>query len=298
MNTTVATQRSMQFQETLSAWAFISPLLLGFSVFFVGPLVAIVGYSLTEWNILAQSSTFVGMDNYRDILFNNPDFWQVLRNSLVFAGGLVPLNIALSLALALALNRAFHGVMVFRTMFFAPVVTAGAAWAIVWTFLLQKESGGINQMLLMIGIEGPNWLREPNWAMASVIFTRVLKNVGLNMILYLAALQAISRDYNEAAMLDGANRWQIFRNVTWPLLAPTTLVIMIVTVVGSLKVFDHIYLMTNGGPENATLVLAYYIYERAFQFFEVGYASALAVVLFVVTLMLTLAQWLLKREGN
>lgn len=298
MNTTVATQRSMQLQETLSAWAFISPLLLGFSVFFVGPLIAIVGYSLTEWNILAQSSTFVGMDNYRDILFNNPDFWQVLRNSLVFAGGLVPLNIALSLALALALNRAFHGVIVFRTMFFAPVVTAGAAWAIVWTFLLQKESGGINQMLLMIGIEGPNWLREPNWAMASVIFTRVLKNVGLNMILYLAALQTISRDYSEAAMLDGANRWDIFRNITWPLLAPTTLVITIVTVVGSLKVFDHIYLMTNGGPENATLVLAYYIYERAFQFFEVGYASALAVVLFLVTLMLTLAQWLIKREGN
>lgn len=298
MNTTVATQRSMQFQETLSAWAFISPLLLGFSVFFVGPLIAIVGYSLTEWNILAQSSTFVGMDNYRDILFNNPDFWQVLRNSLVFAGGLVPLNIALSLALALALNRAFHGVIVFRTMFFAPVVTAGAAWAIVWTFLLQKESGGINQMLMMIGIEGPNWLREPNWAMASVIFTRVLKNVGLNMILYLAALQTISRDYSEAAMLEGANRLNIFRNITWPLLAPTTLVITIVTVVGSLKVFDHIYLMTNGGPENATLVLAYYIYERAFQFFEVGYASALAVVLFIVTLMLTLAQWLIKREGN
>lgn len=298
MKTAVVTQRSMQFQETLSGWAFISPLLLGFGVFFIGPLIAILGYSLTEWNILAQSSTYVGLNNYREILFDNPEFWQVLRNSLVFAGGLVPLNIALSLVLALALNRAFHGVIVFRTLFFAPVVTAGAAWAIVWTFLLQKESGGINQMLMLIDIEGPNWLREPNWAMVSVIFTRVLKNVGLNMILYLAALQTISRDYREAAMLDGANRWHIFRNITWPLLAPTTLVITIVTVVGSLKVFDHIYLMTNGGPENATLVLAYYIYERAFQFFEVGYASALAVVLFVVTLILTLAQWLLKREGN
>lgn len=293
-----ASQRSMQFQETLSGWAFISPLLLGFGLFFVGPLIAIFGYSLTEWNILSQRSTYVGLENYRNILFDNPEFWQVLKNSLIFAGGLVPLNVALSLALALALNRAFRGVILFRTLFFAPVVTAGAAWAIVWTFLLQKESGGINQMLALIGIEGPNWLREPDWAMVSVIVTRVLKNVGLNMILYLAALQTISRDYREAAVLDGASRWQIFRNITWPLLAPTTLVITIVTVVGSLKVFDHIYLMTNGGPENATLVLAYYIYERAFEFFEVGYASALAVVLFIVTLGLTLAQWLLKRETD
>jgi multiple sugar transport system permease protein len=272
--------------------------LLGFGLFFLGPLIAIFGYSLMEWNILSQQSTFVGLDNYQDILFGDTEFWTVLRNSLVFAGGLVPLNVALSLALALALNKAFRGVIVFRTLFFAPVVTAGAAWAIVWTFLLQNESGGINQMLALVGIEGPNWLREPDWAMVSVIVTRVLKNVGLNMILYLAALQTISRDYSEAAVLDGASRWQIFRNITWPLLAPTTLVITIVTVVGSLKVFDHIYLMTNGGPENATLVLAYYIYERAFEFFQVGYASALAVVLFFVTLMLTLAQWMLKRETD
>ncbi|MFG1495109.1 sugar ABC transporter permease [Saccharospirillum sp. HFRX-1] len=290
--------RSARFHESLSGWLFISPLLTGFCLFFVGPLIAIFVYSLTEWNILSQQSSFVGLENYRDILFENPEFWEVLRNSLVFAAGLVPLNVALALVLALALNRAFHGVIVFRTMFFAPVVTAGAAWAIVWTFLLQKESGGINQMLALVGIDGPNWLRQPDWAMFSVIVTRVLKNVGLNMILYLAALQTIPRDYAEAATLDGAGRWHIFRHLTWPMLAPTTLVISIVTVVGSLKVFDHIYLMTGGGPENATLVLAYYIYERAFEFFEVGYASALAVVLFVVTLGLTLAQWFMKKESN
>lgn len=204
-----ASHRSMQFQETLSGWAFIGPLLLGFGLFFVGPLIAIFGYSLTEWNILSQRSTYVGLENYRNILFDNPEFWQVLKNSLIFAGGLVPLNVALSLALALALNRAFRGVILFRTLFFAPVVTAGAAWAIVWTFLLQKESGGINQMLALIGIEGPNWLREPNWAMVSVIITRVLKNVGLNMILYLAALQTISRDYRElrCSMAPAAGRY-------------------------------------------------------------------------------------------
>lgn len=289
--------RNKTKDDNLTGWLFISPMIFGFSCLFIIPILSILGYSLTEWSILSQESTFVGLDNYHMIFTENEEFWHVIRNSLIFAAGLVPLNISLALVLALALNQKFAGVVFFRTVYFAPVVTAGAAWAIVWTFLLQKESGGVNQLLSVIGIDGPNWLRDPDWAMFSVIITRVIKNVGLNMILYLAALQSIPSDYIEAASLDGATPWQRFKHIVWPLLAPTTLVISIVTVVGSLKVFDHIYLMTGGGPENGTLVLAYYIYERAFEFFEIGYASALAVILFVITLVLTVSQWLLKKES-
>ncbi|AUG55888.1 carbohydrate ABC transporter permease [Thalassospira marina] len=285
---------SLKTREAVTGWLFVSPILTGFLIFFIGPLIAVFYYSTTEWNLLSQQSRFVGMANYVDALSRNETFWDVLINSLVFAAGLVPLNMALALGLALALSKSRPGAVFFRTVFFAPVITSAVAWAIIWTFLLQHESGAVNQGLSLFGIDGPNWLHEPDWAMVSVIVTRVLKTVGLNMILYIAALQSIPRDYAEAARLEGASGWEIFRRVTWPLLAPTTLVIMVITVVGSLKVFDHIYLMTGGGPQNGTMVLAFYIYEQGFKFFNTGYAAALAVVLFGLILMLTIAQMVLK----
>lgn len=287
---------SLKYREMLEAWLFVSPTFVGFLIFFLGPLVAIVYFSTTEWNLLSQQSTFIGLRNFENALLENPDFWHVVRNSVVFALGLVPLNMALALALALALSRPFRGVVFFRTIFFAPVITSAIAWAIVWKFLLQGEGGAVNQMLAWVGIDGPNWLRQPNWAMAAVIVTRVIKMVGLNMILYIAALQSIPRDYEEAATLEGASRWQIFRMITWPLLAPTTLVIMVLTTIGSFKVFDHIYQMTGGGPENGTLVLAFYIYQQGFKFFNVGYAAALALIMFVIVMALTLLQVMLRRR--
>lgn len=288
---------SLRQREAVEAWLFVSPILSGFLIFFLGPLIAVVWYSLTEWNLLTQQANFVGLENFRDALTRNPDFWHVIRNSLVFAAGLVPLNMALALALALALARPGTGVVLFRTVFFAPVITSAVAWAIVWKFLLQGEAGAVNQLLAVLGIDGPNWLRQPNWAMAAVIVTRVIKMVGLNMILYIAALQAIPRDYEAAARLEGASERQIFTMVTWPLLAPTTLVIMVITTIGSFKVFDHIYLMTGGGPENGTLVLAFYIYEQAFKFFNVGYASALAIIMFAIVMVLTIVQLTLRRKA-
>ncbi|PRY22187.1 carbohydrate ABC transporter membrane protein 1 (CUT1 family) [Aliiruegeria haliotis] len=289
---------SLRRREALTALLFVSPITIGFLVFFFGPLIAVIGYSMLQWNLLTGEATFVGYANYADALRHNPDFWRVLRNSLVFAAGLVPLNMGLALLLALALHRPFRGVVFFRVIFFAPVVTSAVAWAIVWKFLLQGEAGALNEMLALMGIDGPNWLREPNWAMAAVIVTRVIKMVGLNMILYIAALQSIPRDYDSAARLEGASGWQIFRMITWPLLAPATLIISIVTVVGSLKVFDHIYLMTEGGPENGTLVLAFYIYQQAFEFFAIGYASALAVIMFVIAMALTLLQVYFRRKDR
>lgn len=292
-----APRLTLRMQETMEGWLFVSPILIGFLIFFLGPLIGVLFYSLSEWNLLSQRATFVGMDNYAHALGENADFWLVMRNSFVFAAGLVPFNMALALTLALALSRPFVGVVFFRTLFFAPVVTSGVAWAIVWKFLLQGDSGTVNQMLGAIGIAGPNWLREPDWAMVAVVFTRVIKMVGLNMILYLAALQAIPRDYEDAARLEGASSWQVFRMIYWPMLAPTTLIIMVITTIGSFKVFDHIYLMTGGGPENGTLVLAFYIYQQAFRFFEIGYASALSIILFVIVLALTVVQVMLRQKG-
>ncbi|MHA6298802.1 carbohydrate ABC transporter permease [Devosia sp. CAU 1758] len=288
---------TLRRREALVAWLFVSPTAIGFMIFFVGPLLAVVFYATTEWNLLSQRSTFVGLDNFADALTRNPDFWHVMGNSTIFAIGLVPMNMALALILAVSLSRPRPGVIFFRTVFFAPVITSAVAWAIVWKFLLQGEAGGVNLMLANIGIDGPNWLRDPNWAMVSVIVTRVIKMVGLNMILYIAALQAIPRDYDAAARLEGASEWQIFRYVTWPLLAPTTLIIVVLTTIGSFKVFDHIFLMTGGGPENGTLVLAFYIYQQAFEFFEIGYASALAIVMFVIVLALTIVQVMMRGRG-
>ncbi|WP_346433393.1 sugar ABC transporter permease [Oricola sp.] len=288
---------TLKRREALEAWLFVSPTLAGFLVFFLGPLIAVVIYSMSEWNLLSGEQIFVGLANFHDALTVNPDFWHVIRNSVIFAIGLVPMNMALALTLAIALSRPRKGVVFFRTVFFAPVITSAVAWAIVWKFLLQGEGGTVNQLLSVVGIDGPNWLREPDWAMAAVIVTRVIKMVGLNMILYIAALQSIPRDYEEAARLEGASGWQVFRMVTWPLLAPTTLIIMVITSIGSFKVFDHIYLMTGGGPENGTLVLAFYIYEQAFEFFNVGYASALAMIMFVIVLALTIVQLILRQKG-
>lgn len=297
MSDTASVSRlSLRRRETLEGWLFVSPTVIGFLIFFLGPLIAIFVYAMSDWNFLSGEAMFVGLANFEDALFQNPDFWHVVRNSAVFALGLVPLNVALALFLAVALARPFRGVILFRTIFFAPVITSAIAWAIVWRFMLQGESGAVNQLLAYAGIAGPNWLREPNWAMAAVIVTRVIKMVGLNMILYIAALQSIPRDYEEAAGLEGASRWQIFRMITLPLLAPTTLVITVLTTIGSFKVFDHIYQMTGGGPENGTLVLAFYIYQQGFQFFDIGYASALAMIMFVIVMALTIVQVLLRRK--
>lgn len=290
------TKPSLAQRDELYGYLFIAPQLCGILFFVLGPVVATFVFSFQQRNLITGETSFTGLDNYRYMFTTDPFFMKVLGNSLIFAGGLIPLNVGLALILAILLNRRFSGNILFRTIFFAPVITSAVAWAIVWRFLLQGEQGSINQFLALAGIDGPNWLREPGWAMVSVIVTRVFKNVGLNMVLFLAALANLPPDYREAAQVDGANRWQVFRYVTLPLLAPTTLMVVIITMIGSLKVFDHILLMTQGGPANSTMVLVYYIYYQAFQFFETGYASSLAMVLFTITLLLTICQWSLRRK--
>jgi multiple sugar transport system permease protein len=283
-------------RDALYGYLFILPQMLGFFAFVLGPLLAVFVFSTQNRSLLQPGITFVGLANYERLLTKDPLFWQVMGNTLVFAGGLVPLNVVLALVLALVVSQKLRGIVFFRTLYFVPVVTSAVAWAIVWRFLLQGERGTINQILTMIGIEGPNWLRDPGWAMFWVILTRTLKGVGINMIIFLAAIMDLPGELFDAASVDGANGWQRLRHITLPLLAPTTLLVTLLVMIGSLKVFDTIFLMTAGGPANATLVLVNYIYVVGFQFFESGYASALSVVLFLITLGLTLLQWGMRRR--
>jgi multiple sugar transport system permease protein len=269
--------------------------MIGFFLFVLGPILAVFVFSTQHRDLLTGVVEPAGLANFQTMLQTDRTFPRVLANSLAFTVWLVPLNLCLALLLAFLLTRKLRGMIFFRTLFFAPVITSTVAWVIVWRFLLQGDQG-INQFLEGVGIQGPNWLREPNWAMASVIVTRVLKTVGLNMIIFMSALQNIPREYDEAASVDGANGWQIFFRITLPQLAPTILVVMVLTVIGSLQVFDHILLMTNGGPANATSVLIFYIWFQAFRVFDMGYASALAVVLFFIVLTATVIQWVLRQR--
>lgn len=283
-------------RDSLWGYLFIAPQVIGFLLFVLGPLVSILIFSTQSRNLLSGEVIPIGLENFRFMFQDDPIFYKMLGNTIIFTAGLVPMNVILALMLAIFLSPRFKGVTLFRTAFFAPVVTSGVAWIIVWVFILQGKSGFLNQFLAVFGVQGPNWLFEPASAMFSVIFVRVLKNVGLNMVILLAAIQDLPRDHVEAAQVDGANRSQIIRHVIVPFLAPSILLVTIITIIGSLNVFDHILLMTGGGPSNSTMVLAYYVYFNAFKAYEIGYGSSVAVFLFIIAMVLTIAQWSVRRR--
>jgi multiple sugar transport system permease protein len=281
-------------RDAVAGYLFIAPQLLGTIVFVLIPLALVFYYSLHEWNVLANTFTFVGDANYQ-MLLRDPNLPPVLWASAVFSFGLVVLNMSLALLLAILMDQKLKGIVVFRTLFFSPVVVSLVAWTIVWSFLLQVN-GGINGMLSMIGIEGPNWLRHPNTAMLSVVVVQVFKNVGLNMILFLAALQGVPKELYEAARVDGAGKFKQFRRITLPMISPTILLTSIITIVGSLQVFAQIAVLTKGGPGVSTTVLVYYLYQQAFQFNFFGYGSTLSILLFVIVAVLTIVQWQMRKR--
>ena len=281
-------------KDRLSGYVFVAPQLLGFLIFLGIPIILVFWYSLFDWNILRGTSPFVGVDNYVRMA-QDPLVWQVLRNTFAFSVGLVPFNLALALLLAVLVDQQLPGTTVFRTLFFAPVVVSLVAWAVVWQFLLQAD-GGINSFLALMGFDGPNWLRSTTWAMPALVVVQVFKNVGLNMILFLAALQGVPSEIQEAARVDGAGPFQIFRRITLPMIAPMVMLVSIITVIGSFQVFATIAVLTGGGPGNSTNVLVYYVYQQAFRRFEAGYASAGAVLLFVIVMALTVIQWKMRKR--
>ncbi|MCK0116081.1 sugar ABC transporter permease [Isoptericola sp. S6320L] len=288
------TRGSAAQRDRAVGYLMVAPQVLGTVAFVIVPLVTVAWYSLHEWNVLAGTFVFSGADNYERMLAD-PGLRDSLVASLWFSVGLVVLNVTLALLLAVLLDQKLPGTTTFRTFFFSPVVVSLVAWTIVWGFLLQDD-GGINGFLASVGVEGPNWLRSGPTAMLAVIVVQVFKNVGLNMILFLAALQSVPEEVQEAARIDGAGAWRRFRSITLPLISPTVLLVSILTVVGSLEVFAQIDVLTGGGPGNSTTVLVYYLYQQAFRFNEFGYASAISVLLFVIVLALTLIQWRTRKR--
>jgi multiple sugar transport system permease protein len=286
--------------RSLAAWVFVGPALIAIGVFFAVPVAAALLMSLTDFDIYALADLsnlrFVGLDNYAALL-QRPLFWQALWNTVLFVVIGVPLSIGASLGAALLLNSKvarFQGF--FRTALFAPVVTTLVAVAVVWRYLFHTRYGLINHALAQVGITPIDWLGDPQWAMPAIVLLSVWKNFGYNMVILLAGLQAIPEDLYEAARLDGARRWALFRHITLPCLAPLLLVVGILTMAGHFQLFAEPYVMTQGGPAQRTVTVLYLMYEEGFKWWSLGSASAVAFVLFVIMFAITMLQlWASKR---
>jgi len=288
-NSSTARRSLKRRREGFEALLFLSPTLVIFSVFILFPVFFSFYLSFHKWNMFSQDRSFIGMDNYIRIV-QNPEFWTVLKHTLVYTLGTVPLNMVLALVVANFLNKKVIGKKFLRTAFFTPVVISSVAAAVIWRWIYEPNYGLLNYGLSLIGIPSVNWLNDPSAAMFALIIMGVWKTFGVNMVLFSAGLQGIPEHYYEAAEIDGASRWSKFWHITLPLLSPTTFFILVMSIIGSFQVFDIVYVLTSGGPLDSTKVLVFYLYEHAFKFFEMGYASAVAYLLFALIFVLTLLQ--------
>lgn len=285
---------TLRRRDALSGYLFVVPQMVGVALFVLAPVTLAVWYSLHEWNVFSGEMRYVGGENYATAV-NDPNLPAMLRATGIFSLGIVVINMALGLGLALLLNRRLRGVSVFRTLFFSPVVISVVAWTLVWGLMLQ-DNGVINSVLTLVGIDGPNWLHSGPTAMVSVIVTQVLRSVGVNMVLFLAALQGVPSEVYEAARIDGAAGRQVFWRVTMPLISPTLLLTGILTIISSLQAFAAVAVLTQGGPGLSTTVLVYYVYQQAFLFSKIGYGSTMALMLLSFVLLLTVLQWQMRRR--
>ena len=300
-------RRKMGKQErknTLIAYSFLAPNFLGFAVFTLVPVLCAVALSFFEWNGGDISRIrFVGLDNYASIFavkkvaekgigyfFNRADLGITLKNTVYYTAVTVPLTIVCAMALAILLNK-IKGALVFRTVFFFPYVASMVAICVCWSFMMMKN-GPVNQMIMALGIDfNKSWTADSVMAMWAIILVSVWRNMGYYMVLYLAALQGIPRELMEAATVDGANKWQQFRHVTLPQLKPTTFFVSVMMVISCFKIFDVVAIMTDGGPGRSTKMLVTYIYDEAFNKIRYGSASAIAMVLLVIVLLVTIIQF-------
>lgn len=288
--------------QRLVAWSFVAPALAVIGLFFALPVAIGLGLSLTDFDLYAladwRNLRFAGLDNYVHVL-GLPLFWLALKNTLVFVVLGVPLSIALSLGCAVLLQSPLARFKpFFRTALFAPVVTTLVAVAIIWRYLLHTRYGLVNAGLGALGIDPVDWLGDPRWAMPSIVLLAVWKNFGANMIIFIAALQAIPDELYEAARLDGARRWALFRHITLPMLGPTLLMVSVLTLAGYFQLFAEPYVMTQGGPLQSTVSVLYLMYEEGFRWWNLGQASAIAFLLFVLMVVATQGLMRLGRRGE
>lgn len=272
-------------REAIWAYIFISPWIVGFLVFTLGPMIASFFLAFTQYNIISPP-VWIGTQNYRKI-FADPLFWQSLRVTFTYAAmSLIP-GLVLGLSLAMLLNANVPGIAVWRTIYYLPSIISGVAVAILWAFILNPRFGVVNWLLRMVGIKGPGWLSSPQWALPGLAIMS-LWGVGGGMILYLAGLQGIPTALYDAAKVDGANAWARFWHVTLPMISPVIFYNLVMGTIGTFQYFTAAYVMTNGGPNNATLFYNLHLYNNAFRYSQMGYASGLAWILFVIVLFFTL----------
>jgi ABC-type sugar transport system permease subunit len=273
----------------LAPYGYLLPALAIVGTFVVFPIVYSFYLSLESWDFIRPTPLFVGLDNYRR-LFAAPDIHRAMINTLAYTAGTVPLSALLGLGVAALLNRPMRARGLFRTAFFAPTVTSTVAMSVVWSWIYHPQVGLMNAMLRSVGLPPLGWLTDPRTALLALIVMSAWKGLGFDMVLFLGGLQGVPPELDDAAAIDGATRFQSFWRVTFPLLAPTTLFVLIVSTVDAIQVFTQVSVMTQGGPASATDVLVYSLWRHAFQTFEMGYASALAWVVFLILLVLTAAQ--------
>lgn len=275
---------TMARREAIEGYIAISPWIIGFIVFVGGPIVASLVLSMTEWNLI-EAPIFVGLANFRE-LFNDPLFWKALRVTCIYTFSAVPLGILIGFLLALLLNQKVAMLALWRTIYYIPAVVSGVAVATVWIWILQPDFGVLNTLLRAVGIEGPNWLFSQTWVIPSLVLMS-LWGVGGGLIIYLSGLQGIPTEIFEAAQMDGANALQRLWSITIPMMTPVLFMQLVTGLIGSFQVFTNAYIMTSGGPGNASLFYVLYIYRNAFQYFRMGYASALSWILTIVIVLTT-----------
>jgi len=286
-----ATPRAAQARaEAWAAWLLCLPATVLLWLMLLGPVVAVLALSFTDWTFGAPTISWVGLENYREMAEDRV-FWITLANTVIYVGLSVPISVALGLGVALLIEAGTSGVGFYRAAFFLPVVATLLSMALVWEFMLHPTVGLINQMLAAFGIPVRDWLKDPATALYALMAIGVWQAVGLNMVLFLAGLKSIPRDLYEAAAIDGADSpWERFRRVTWPMLGPALVFVVTITAIRSFQIFDTVQVITDGGPEKATSVLLYLIYQEGFQFLRSAYAAALTIVFLAFTLAIILTK--------
>jgi multiple sugar transport system permease protein len=278
------------FKKTWVCYLFILPNLIGVLVFLAFPVVFSLYMSFHEWDVLTEP-TFIGLDNYRRLWSEDDLFWTALGNSAYYVLLTVPTSIVVGLGLAMAMNQAIRGITFFRAAMYIPVLTSAVAVAFIWQWIFNTELGLLNAILDALRIPTVGWLTDESWAMISLAIIAVWKSAGYQAIILFAALQGVPKVLHEAAALDGASGWRRFLNITIPMIGPALLFVTVISVIGSFQVFDQVYLITNnGGPGTSTYVYNLHLYNEAFQFFRMGYASAMAYVLFAILFVITYLQ--------
>lgn len=282
-------------KKNLTIFAFTSPWIIGFLSFGIYPIIISFYYSLCQYDVLREPM-FIGLENYRTIFYEDAYFWKTIWNTLYYTIFRVPINIFLSLLIAILLNRTLKASGLIRATFFLPSLISGVALSVIWIWIFNPQIGLLNTILAFFGLKGPLWLQDENWSKLSLVIMSTWSIGGGRMLVFLAALQNVNPNLYEALKLDGGNDLQCFWHITLPLISPVIFLWSVIEVIASMQIFTEAFIMTKGGPLESTLFYNLYLYNQAFENFNMGYASALAWILLVITLIITLAQFRLSKK--